>query len=80
MFHYRHIRMALTTFAFGLAAFSFCNWFNDPQDLSVDLPKVESDTIILVTPIRGECVPPSGSHYTYDWPTIKKCRKEVGYR
>lgn len=80
MLRYREIKFGLFTFALGLAAVSFFRFYSaEPQEISIDLPEVQSGSIFFITPIRGECIPASGSHFTYDWPKIKKCQKEVGH-
>ena len=66
------------TFALGLAVVSFGRHVME-SDVAVDLPEIRSDSVMVVTPIRRECMPYGISHFTYDWPNIRKCRKEVGY-
>ncbi len=61
---YFRFRILLMTFALGLASvFFFYGSLKESDEIKVELPKVQSDSVIFVTPKRRLCMPwAGGSH------------------
>jgi hypothetical protein len=53
----------LITFAFGLASVFMTNGsLESSKEIFVDLPKTQSDSVIIITPKKSICIPFTGGH------------------
>lgn len=61
---YIRFRIMLMTLAFGLASvFMFNGSLKESDEIKVELPKVQSDPVIFITPKKRICMPfGGGSH------------------
>lgn len=62
---YAKFRIMLLTCAFGLASVFVLQGSLHSNDIEVDLPKTESESVFVVFPKKKVCMPfPGGSHDT----------------
>ncbi len=64
---WQRFRIMLMTFAFGLSSvYLFYGSLNVSDEIKVELPQVQSETVIFVTPKKRVCMPQTGgSHFTF---------------
>ena len=58
---YKKIRIALMTFAFGLATV-FIFQGSLESEIEIELPQFQSEQVIFIEPVRGVCIISPGGH------------------